>query len=161
MQRYAIACAPSQERSTSGRLSALLSVLAPDYFHGIELPYLPAIGHEGAWPGYFFIKVTPHPTPLQLARCVDGVLEVSRFMHFSSEEVTIVQRASYLEETIISTLREGDEVCIINGPFTNFRAAFKRVISESKVQVYIKIFGRATEAVVDMLSIQPVKKDNE
>jgi transcription antitermination factor NusG len=142
-------------------LASLLSILIPAYFHGIELPFRPQEGHEGAWPGYFFMKVTPHPISLQLARTVDGILEIDRHMHFHDEDVTIVQRASYLEETIISGLREGDEVLIISGPFTNFRASFIRVMGDSKVQVYIKIFGRPTEAVVDMLSIQPIKKDNE
>ncbi len=52
---------------------------------------------------------------------------------------------------------EGDEVIVIDGPFTNFRGVVEEVKPDKeKVRVLITIFGRATPVELDFIQVNSV-----
>jgi transcriptional antiterminator NusG len=55
------------------------------------------------------------------------------------------------------SFRLGDQVKVVDGPFSNFTGTVDEVNQErGKVKVMVSIFGRATPVELDFLQVQPL-----
>jgi transcriptional antiterminator NusG len=74
----------------------------------------------------------------------------------AEELIAQLKEGAYQPKPRVS-LKEGDTVRVIEGPFVNFVGTVQEVNPEKrKVKVLISIFGRATPIELDVMQVEPV-----
>jgi len=115
-------------------------------------------------PGYVLVEMEPKGEVFEMIKKIAGV---SRFVGDG-------QNASPLDDTEVQNIlslmedkrerpkpevryRKGEQVKVIEGPFTNFIGTVDEIDSEkSKLKVMVSIFGRPTAVELDVLQVESV-----
>lgn len=117
---------------------------------------------ERLFPGYVLLKMKMNDTTWQVVRHTAGVTGFvgigAKPTPLPEKEVKAVLKFMKMEapkfEVKFST---GDNVKIIDGPFTDFLGKVEEIDEEKgKVKVLVSIFGRETPVELDFLQVSPL-----
>jgi transcriptional antiterminator NusG len=116
------------------------------------------------FPGYILVKMEMNERTWHLVRYTPKVTEfvggATNPPSISEEEVArvtqqIVEGAERTKPRI--NFEEGENVRVIDGPFTNFNGTVDEVNEEKgKIRVLVSIFGRATPVELDFMQVEKV-----
>ena len=112
------------------------------------------------FPGYMFIGLSPELTPW---RAINSTIGVSRLVSFGGEPKPLsVQLVSGLmlrcdaSGTLLplKSLKEGDRVQLLTGPFANFIATIDAIDPEQRIWVLMDFLGQKTRMQVTADQLQ-------
>ncbi len=117
---------------------------------------------EPMFPGYLFVKIDIHDQDVSPIRSTCGVIRMVRFgEQLQPVPESIVKALSDCQPDRESPIdpsalfRPGDEVTIVEGPFTGLRAIFEAKTGEERVCILLDILGRTNRIAVDTHHIVP------
>lgn len=143
------------------------------YFGGILIPVervSRVVGNERkiiekvVYPGYILIEMELNETTLELITSIPGIMtllgsktELHSLTQEEIERVFSYTEKAKMEMTTEVSFRKGDNVKVIDGPFTDFTGVVDEIYSErEKLKVMVTIFGRSTPVELGFAQVQPI-----
>lgn len=122
------------------------------------------ISRRKTFPSYVMVEMDMNDETRHIVQSVPGVTRfVGSRIHatpLKDDEVKRVlgqMEATKAKPVPTVSFRVGDNVKVVDGPFSNFTGSVDEVNQErGKVKVMVSIFGRATPVELDFLQVQPV-----
>jgi transcriptional antiterminator NusG len=122
------------------------------------------ISRRKTFPSYVMVEMDMDEDTRHVVQSIPGV---TRFVGSGAQatalkEIEVKRVLGQMEATKAKpvptvSFRVGDNVKVIDGPFSNFTGTVDEVNQErGKVKVMVSIFGRATPVELDFLQVQPV-----
>jgi transcriptional antiterminator NusG len=122
------------------------------------------ISRRKTFPSYVMVEMDMDDDTRHIVQSIPGV---TRFVgsgaggralkDFEVKRVLGQMEATKAKPVPTVSFRVGDQVKVVDGPFSNFTGTVDEVNQErGKVKVMVSIFGRATPVELDFLQVQPV-----
>ena len=121
------------------------------------------ISRRKTFPSYVMVEMDMNDETRHVVQSIPGVTRfVGSGTHATAlKEVEVKRVLGQMEATKAKpvptvSFRVGDNVKVVDGPFSNFTGSVDEVNQErGKVKVMVSIFGRATPVELDFLQVQP------
>lgn len=116
------------------------------------------------FPHYLFARFNPHGERMARVRWTPGLRRIvtaqGQPMPVPDAVIAALQRrlATMAEATETEPFREGDEVRIVEGPFSGLEAVFdKRLSPEGRVRVFLQLMSRWVATDLDIKDLLPTR----
>jgi transcriptional antiterminator NusG len=122
------------------------------------------ISRRKTFPSYVMVEMDMDDDTRHVVQSIPGVTRfvgsgagATALKEFEVKRVLGQMEATKAKPVPTVSFRVGDNVKVIDGPFSNFTGTVDEVNQErGKVKVMVSIFGRATPVELDFLQVQPV-----
>lgn len=112
------------------------------------------------FPGYVLVRMNMDDDSWYVVRNTPGVTSFvgmgSNPVALSDQDIQIIQKGMEAEAPKVKvSLKLGDTVRIVDGPFSDFRGSVDEIDTEKgKVKVLVSFFGRETPVTLDFLQVE-------